>query len=250
MKNFTEFNKQSAEYVKFRPTYPNELFYYLQSITPSNELAYDVGTGNGQCAIALAEYFKKVRASDLSQEQISKALLKENVKYFVSEAHNSGLDTNSVDLITVATAIHWFDLDKFYSECKRIMKKGSVIAVWAYAWHDCENSEVTRLMQKIGQEILQNYWSPQPKLVWAGYKTIAFPFDELELSEFTQNISWNMNELIGYLLTWSASQKYIEFHKKLPTEEIYEDLLKAWGDPNTRLHFKCPLSLRIGKHSL
>jgi len=248
MKNFTEFNKQSADYVKYRPTYPRHLFEFLKTVAPSNELAYDVGTGNGQCAVMLGDYFKNVIASDLSKEQIANAIQKPNITYFVSEAHESNIQTSTVDLVTVATAIHWFNFELFYKECKRILKKGGAIAAWSYGWHECENKEITAIIQKFGKEILGDYWSPQPKLIWDEYKMIPFPFEEIKHPQFTQQLSWDMNELIGYLTTWSATQKYIQDKGSHPIELVYQDLLSIWQKPLTKLNFNTPLYMRLGRN--
>ncbi len=247
MKNFTEFNIQAVDYARYRPTYPKELFEFIISKCPATSVAYDAGTGNGQCAVDLAKYFEKVIASDLSHEQIAKAIQRENITYFVSEAHESNISSSSVDLITVATAIHWFDFDKFYLECNRILKKEGVLAAWSYGWHECENKEVTDIIQKVGKVTLNDYWSPQPKYIWNEYKTIPFPFIEIKHPEFKQTIEWNMNELIGYLTTWSATQKYIKFHGSHPIDVVIYELQKTWGDPVSRKQFTCPLFMKLGK---
>ena len=116
------FSRQSGIYLKARPTYPDELFAYLASLAPSNEVCWDCATGNGQAAISLASHFKKVIATDGSQQQIDKAIQKEGVEYRVGTAEDSFLKDKSIDLITVATAAHWFNHDKFYAEALRVAK--------------------------------------------------------------------------------------------------------------------------------
>lgn len=247
MKNFTEFNIQAADYAKYRPTYPKELFEFIVSNCATRSLAYDVGTGNGQCAIDLAKYFEKVLASDLSYEQIANAIQRNNITYFVSEAHESNIKSSSVDLITIATAIHWFDFEKFYLECNRILKKDGILAAWSYGWHECEKKEITDIIQKIGKVILKDYWSSQPKLIWNEYQTIPFPFLEIKHPKFQQTLQWNMHELIGYLTTWSATQKYIKSKNSHPVEEVIHELQTTWGDPFSKKQFTCPLFMRLGK---
>lgn len=244
----TEFNQHAADYAKFRPIYPIEIFEFLKQVSPSNDLAYDVGTGNGQCAVTLANYFCNVLASDLSKEQIANSVPKKNVRYFVSEAHESNIQAESVDLITVATAIHWFNFDKFYSESKRILKKEGVIAVWSYGWHECENQQISNMIQKIGKEILKDFWSPQPKLIWDEYKTIPFPFVEMNHPKFNQTLYWDRNEFIGYLTTWSATQKYIQAKEEHPVKSIYTELTEIWKDPQSKLKFNGPIYMRLGRN--
>ena len=112
------FSKQAADYAKFRPRYPQKLFDYLGSIAPSRELAWDCGTGNGQAAVGLATVFDHVIATDASEKQIENAQSHERVEYLVAPAENSGIKSGTVDLIMVAQAVHWFDLNRFYAEAR------------------------------------------------------------------------------------------------------------------------------------
>lgn len=127
------FSVQAEHYSKFRPKYPDELFKYLGSLVDNNDTAWDSATGNGQAATGLAPYFGKIIATDASESQILHAEPHPKIEYRVAPAENSGLESASADLITVATAIHWLDTDKFYSEVKRVLRKNGVIAVWLYA---------------------------------------------------------------------------------------------------------------------
>lgn len=248
MKNHTEFNLQASDYVKYRPTYPKEIYEFLTKECPSLETAYDIGTGSGQCAVDLADYFKTVFASDLSVEQVSKAILKKNINYFVSEAHESNFADQTIDLITVATAIHWFNFDLFYKECKRILKPNGILAAWSYGWHRCENQEINEFIDFFGKEVLKEYWSEPPKLIWNEYKTIPFPFSEIEPHQFVQKTKWSLDELVGYMTTWSATQKYIQKNGKHPIEDHLKKLNNLWGDQSRKIDFYAPLIFRVGRH--
>jgi ubiquinone/menaquinone biosynthesis C-methylase UbiE len=127
------FSAQAEEYSKFRPRYPDELFKYLGSLVESNDTAWDSATGNGQAAIGIAPYFRKIIATDASKSQILHAEPHPKIEYRVAPAENSGLDADSIDLVTVATAIHWFDTERFYPEVKRVLRKNGIIAIWQYA---------------------------------------------------------------------------------------------------------------------
>lgn len=246
-KNFTEFNAQAALYARFRPSYPSELFDYLAGLCPSHDIAFDVGTGNGQCAVDLAKTFARVHASDFSEEQIRNAMANPRVKYFVAPAHESGLPDRSVDLVTAATAIHWFNHDLFYPEVKRILRPGGVIAVWAYGWHECDSAEINAIFMEIGQSVLMPYWSEPPKMIWNGYETLPFPFAEITPPAFESTADWTLAQFIGYLSTWSASQKFTEKNGFHPARDFYDRLLTAWGDPERVVGFRSPLHLKVGK---
>src|SRR5437867_8320752 len=126
------FSKQAADYAKFRPRYPRELFEYLGSVAPSRALAWDCATGNGQAAVELAKVFNRVIATDASEKQIANARSHEIVEYRVAPAENSGIGSETIDLIMVAQALHWFDLDRFYTEGRRVLKLDGVLAASAY----------------------------------------------------------------------------------------------------------------------
>src|SRR5215469_18919411 len=98
------FSKQAAGYAKFRPRYPEKLFDYLGSISPSCQLAWDCGTGNGQAAVGLASAFDRVIATDASKKQIANAQSCERVEYRAAPAENSGIGSETIDLIMVAQA--------------------------------------------------------------------------------------------------------------------------------------------------
>src|SRR2546430_7765616 len=119
MKFKDHFSGHAVEYAKFRPHYPDELFQYLASISPQHELAWDCATGNGQAAVGLARHFDRVIATDASAQQIESAEPNARISYQVAPAEASEIDSASVDLILVAQALHWFDLDAFFAEAQR-----------------------------------------------------------------------------------------------------------------------------------
>ena len=113
------FSSQTIDYATYRPHYPPELYAYLASLVSQHRLAWDVATGNGQAALGLAEHFERVVATDASSEQIAHAFAHERVDYRVQPAEEPDLEAHSVDLVTVATGVHWFDFDRFYAAVRR-----------------------------------------------------------------------------------------------------------------------------------
>src|SRR5574339_1232447 len=127
------FSGHSDQYAQSRPHYPDEIYAYLASIAPGRSLAWDCGTGNGQAAMGLARYFDRVYATDASAEQILYAHSHDKVEYHVAPAEHVSLEDSSVDLVTVAVAIHWFNFDEFYREVKRVLEPNGVLAAWTYS---------------------------------------------------------------------------------------------------------------------
>jgi ubiquinone/menaquinone biosynthesis C-methylase UbiE len=165
---------------------------------------WDCATGNGQAAVGLCKYFKKVIASGASENQILNKFKRSNVDYFLFAAEETPLVDGSVDLITVAQGIHWFDFSRFYSEAKRVGKSGSIIAVWSYPMHKV-SPEIDRISARldVDGDILGDFWAPEIKYVKESYSTISFPFKEIgssaTLPKFEMKVDWNLYQLSSYM---------------------------------------------------
>jgi ubiquinone/menaquinone biosynthesis C-methylase UbiE len=153
------FAGHARAYTSARPTYPQELFSYLAQITPSHGLARDCATGNGQTAVSLAAVFDQVIATDGSREQIESAVPIANIEYKVALAERTSLIDESIDLITISQALHWFDLDRFFAEVDGVLKPGEVLAVWFYGVNSIE-PEVDSLVDELYRLTLKAYWMP------------------------------------------------------------------------------------------
>ena len=238
------FSRQTADYAKFRPTYPRELFEYLGSVAPSRQFAWDCGTGNGQAAVGLASVFDRVVATDASEKQISNAQAHERVEYRVARAEESALESASIDLIMVAQALHWFDLDRFYDEVRRVLKKNSVLAASAYNLLHVEPA-IDEVINRYYYEVVGTFWPPERVLV-EKFEELPFPFSEIQTPSFEMIAQWNLEHLVGYLRSWSATQRFIAANKRDPLEAIADDLRAAWGDPGQMRKVVWPLILRVG----
>ena len=177
------FSKQAREYALYRPQYPGELFDYLASISPGRQLAWDCGTGNGQAAQELARHFDRVMATDASADQIAQAAAHERIDYRVERAEAVSLEAGSVDLVTVAIAVHWFDLEAFYQHVKRILVPGGILAVWTYYYPEI-NPDIDRVVKYLTAEVLAGYWPERIVYVEQHYRTLPFPFAEQDAPEF------------------------------------------------------------------
>jgi SAM-dependent methyltransferase len=240
------FSTQAADYAKYRPHYPEKLFDYLASISPNRKVAWDCGTGNGQAARGLAPYFDLVIATDPSEKQIRNAVPHEKIKYVVAPAEQTDILPQTVDLITVAQALHWFDFDRFYAEVSRVAQPRGIIAVWLYNLLDTEPA-ITQIVNEYYFDIVGPYWPPERKHIENAYRAIPFPFAEIKAPPFSLEAFWNLEALLGYLNTWSATQKYIARHGDNPLEKILARLASAWGDPENPKRLEWPLLLRVGR---
>ena len=237
------FSRQANQYAAFRPTYPNELYDFIFSHVTSFTTAWDAGTGNGQVARDLSKRFEKIIASDISAKQLENAYQAENIFYFQT-GETILFSSKRFDLICVAQAIHWFDREKFYSEVKRVAKPNAIIAVWGYGLLSV-NSEIDILMKDFYVNIIGPYWDKERKLVDEEYKTISFPFSEIDAPTFSFSFQWSLKELQGYLTTWSSVQKYIQEHNSNPVENLITKIHPLWELEKMEVRF--PLFLRLGK---
>ncbi len=238
------FSKQAADYAKFRPGYPQELFDYLGSIAPSRHLAWDCGTGNGQAAVALASVFARVIATDASEKQISEAQPHERVEYRVALSENSGIQSGTIDLIMVAQALHWFDLDRFYREVRRVLKNNGVFAASAYNLLRVEPA-IDEVVNRYYYEVVGLFWPPERKRV-EQFADLPFPFHKVDAPKFEMTAQWNLDDLLGYLQTWSSTQRFIAAKASDPLEQIMDELRSAWGNTKQTRHVLWPLTLRVG----
>lgn len=241
------FSTQAGDYARYRPHYPAALFRQLSRLCEQHELAWDCGAGNGQAAVALAPFFAKVMATDPSDKQLAQAVPHEKVEYRRATAEDSGLERESVDLITVAQAFHWFRQEAFFEECRRVAKPSCLLAVWCYELAEI-SPEVDAAVMRLYRDILGPFWEKERKLVEEGYRNERFPFPELgagEVPDCTMHAEWLMPDLIGYLGTWSALQKYVKEKGEDPRHSLIPGLQKAWGDQALPKTVSWPLSLRV-----
>ena len=240
------FSGQSAVYARYRPQYPTTLFEYLASVVAERHRAWDCATGNGQAALSLIQTFDQVVATDASEQQIVQAAAHDRIWYVVSSAEATPIRSRTMNLITVAQAVHWFDFGKFFREVDRVMVPGGILAVWSYGWMQSEPA-IDELLDKYRTQIVESYWPPESRHVAENYCTIPFPLKELKPPSMTMEKTWTMDDLLGYLESWSATQNYIKRNGTNPIDLIREDLEKLWWNALTRKVIRWPLNLRVGK---
>ena len=240
------FATEAAQYAHLRPTYPENLFAFLSTTAASRDVAWDCATGNGQAATHLARYFGRVMATDESAEMIAQAPRDPRIEYRVAEAEDSGIETDSVDLVTVASAIHWFDLSRFYEEVRRVVRPAGVVAAWTY-YTPVFGNDIDAIIERLAQDVLADFWDERLHYVVDEFHDLPFPFEPIEAPPFRTDMGWDMDDLLGYFETWSSSVKYREVNHERPTKQIEDKLARAWGDPEQKRDLHVPLYMRLGR---
>lgn len=241
------FSGVANRYADFRPHYPSALFGYLATLAPANATVWDCACGNGQATHDLAARFAKVIATDASKEQIASATPNPKVEFRVAPAEQSGLPDGSVGLVAVAQALHWFNFEQFYTEVRRVLKPGGVMAAWAYGINEVEGLAVNQLVQDFYHNVVGPYWPPERMLVEEGYRTIPLPLQEIAAPAFKMVAHWTLEQLLGYFSTWSATNRYIKATGNNPLGPLSEKLQVVWGEANSPKRVTWPLSLRVGR---
>ncbi len=195
--------------------------------------------------MALAEIFDRVTATDASEKQIANAEAHARVDYRVAPAEHSGIESHTADLITVAQALHWFDLERFYPEVKRVLKSHGVVAAWAYKLAQVEPA-IDRVVNHYYSEVVGAYW-PEERVLVEKFEELAFPFPEIAAPPFAMTAEWNAEHLLGYLRTWSATQRFMAVNQRDPLEDVEEELRSAWGDAAQLRRIVWPLTVRVGR---
>ena len=192
----------------------------LARLVPGRDLAWDCAAGTGQATIDLAKWFDRVIGSDVSADQIAHAPVHPKITWQVAPAESSGLAGDTADLIAVPQALHWFDLKRFYREASRVASDNGIIAAWSYG--------SAELAGPLGQaystfESMRRWDCTQfaeRRYVVDVYRTIEFPFEELEFPAMTLDAVWTREQLLGYMRTWSATTRYTARHNADPIAQF------------------------------
>jgi SAM-dependent methyltransferase len=248
MSSFADyFSTAAAAYANYRPRYPESLFAWLASEAPERERAWDCATGSGQAAVRLAAHFARVVATDPSAAQLAHAGRNERIDYAAMTAERSAIASRSMDVLTVAQALHWFDRDAFYTEARRVLRPGGLLAVWSYALGTFGEPALDQALRRFYAETVGPYWPAERAIIDAGFDRLEFPFDELRAPEVVMEAEWSFEHFAGYLSTWSAVQRATKAMGRDPLPEFLDDVAPIWGGRAERRVIRWPLAMRVGR---
>ena len=244
MSNASLFTTVAREYANFRPGYPPELFAWLARVSPSCDAVWDAGCGSGQASVALAAHFSSVHATDVAAEQIAAAKPHPRIRYAVAPAEQCGLADASVDLVTVAQALHWFDVDAFYAEARRVTRPGALLVVWNYPRPEFDRPALDGIFRDFYAIVVGPYWPAGRKHVEDNYATLPFPKPEMPHPRFSIELDWSLSQVIGYVSSWSATARYREARGADPVPLLSRALREAWPEDGPA-RLRMPLGMRV-----
>ena len=242
------FSSVAAGYAAWRPGYPPALFQAIADLAPGHALAWDCGTGSGQAAVGLAAHFATVLATDMSAAQLAHATPHPRITYRQSPESASGLADGSADVVTAAQAMHWFDVEAFYAEARRVLRPRGVLAVWCYG-NPAITPAIDPILQRLISVTLGAYWPPERGHIEAGYRTLPFPFPALAVSapaEISRRLT--LQAFCGYVATWSALRACLASGAEDPMEGFRRELSERWP-PGEPLEVRWPLSVVAGRRA-
>jgi SAM-dependent methyltransferase len=240
------FSGTAPAYALYRPRYPEPLFDLLSKVVPNCDRAWDCGTGTGQAALPLAARFTEVVATDPSEAQITQAERRENIRYAVMTGERAALADHTINLVTVAQALHWFDLELFYTEVRRVLRPRGALAVWSYGLFETGDSVLDAMVHSFYTEGVGSYWPPERKLIDDGYSKLPFPFIERSVPGLTMEATWTLQQLTGYLGTWSAVTRYRNAEGRDPVKPFIEMIVPYWGKHSDARRIHWPMEIRVG----
>jgi ubiquinone/menaquinone biosynthesis C-methylase UbiE len=240
------FSEQASSYALYRPVYPKELFEYIVSFVKEKNVAWDCATGNGQSALPLSNYFKKLIASDISQKQLEQAPAKNNIEYVMCSAEETPFAENSFDLITISQGYHWINSKKFHVEANRVGKNECVVAIWMYDLISSKEEKLNSLIRYFYKNITGTYWDAERKHIDDHYANVQFDFEPLPVKDFSIEVNFTTEQLLGYFSTWSATQNFIKANGYSPVDKIKGGLSSLWNNDQAK-KFYFPLVLKLGR---
>ncbi len=248
MKPFADhFSRISTGYAAYRPSYPDRLFDALAAAAPGRRVAWDCASGTGQAAVSLADRFERVVASDASPSQVRRGTLHPRVQYLATTAEDPALRSGSADLVTVAQALHWLDLGRFYAEARRVLVAGGLLAVWTYGRHRVDAGPIDAVLDHFYRDVVGPYWPPERRWVEAGYRGLPFPFPEESIEPLAMVEEWTLGQMLGYIGTWSAAVRCREATGTDPVGALARRLEPLWGGDQRRRRIQWALTVRAGR---
>jgi len=219
------FSSRVENYIKYRPSYPPKIIEFLteKKILSKHSIIADVGSGTGILSELFLKNGNKVFGIEPNSEmrRAAEIILKDysNFVSIHSSAENTSLLSNSIDLIVVGQAFHWFNVEKTRREFKDILKSdGYVVLIW-------NNRRKTGKGFSTQYENLVSKYGTDYKQVRKNEKNVD-EFFQYEKEIFYNYQDLNFKDLKGRLL----SASYIPLKESPTYNKMIKDLKIIFED--------------------
>jgi len=151
------------------------------------------------------------------------------------------LADRSVDLITAAQALHWFDPVVFAAEARRVAAAAAVVAAWSYGLpRVCP--AVDAVLDRLYTD-LDPWWPPERRHVDDRYSRLGLPGTPVVAPPFAMVATWDLAHLRGYLASWSAVAACRAATGGEPVDAVAGDLASAWEGAGQLRAVRWPLTV-------
>jgi SAM-dependent methyltransferase len=218
--NASPYDGLAKRYDRARPSYPPESIAHLQA--EEGDIVADVGAGTGiftrQLAIALDKArIVGIEASEdmyRAAEQSSAGLA--NVSFVQGQAEALPFEDNAVRILTVATAIHWFDRPAFYAEAVRCLRRDGELLVLQNIRRWWENAFLADYEQ-LHEEAVEDYRRGRYPARHGGYDEIDVERElrarpdirDVRVSDFMWSHRMSSDDFVDFSLSSSITQRAI-----------------------------------------
>lgn len=249
MSDFADhFSRIASDYAQHRPTYPPAVLDFLAAQSPAHDLAWDCGCGSGQLSVLLATRFTRVVATDASAAQIASATAHPHVEYRIARAEASGLPPSSADLAVAAQAAHWFDLERYYDEVRRVARPGALVALVAYGHAATGVTAIDDVLEGFHSRLLRTYWPRERAHIDDGYRHLPFPFTLVPApAALVIERNWTLGQFLDYIRTWSAWRALEAAGGSATIADFEAAMAAAWGTKSAQRQLRWPLIVRAGR---
>ncbi|XP_059143693.1 putative methyltransferase DDB_G0268948 [Physella acuta] len=239
-------------YATHRPTYPQEIYEKIlayHSEIPQNKrlLAVDVGCETGQSTRPLTKYFQQVIGSDVSEDQLSIIPRNApNLDYKVAYAEDLNfLGDKTVDMVTVATALHWMDYKKFFSEARRVLKPDGTLAVYSMFHENFEHPEVRAYIAQLQSTIFSGYLTTRFRMILEKFQSLEFPFKDIRRhDDIIKTGELTLDGIVGYLASFHYTKLFADDN---PDRDILAEMKQSLQEifQKSNHHLTEPVKVKV-----
>jgi ubiquinone/menaquinone biosynthesis C-methylase UbiE len=215
----------AVRYASARPDLHHHVTPILVDLVPRPRRALDLGCGTGLSTAALRGFANTVVGVDVSEDMLAARTDLASL-YVLAAAERLPFVDGSFDLVTIASAIHWFDPEAI-AEVARVLTAAGWLVVYD-VWFRAEMADVPEFGEWAQGEGLSRY-RPVAKHEYDERILALVGFKRAWETELRREVEMSQEALVEYLMTHSERIKAIR--EGLETESGQRRFLMNGIDP-------------------